>query len=95
MPFFEYLAIGLMVIFILSLFTGYPVAWLLAGLSLLFAGLGITLGEMGYDTFLMTSWAKFSGVIDRFDSIMSNWVSRKSTCSSSLSRIFSKISRLM
>ena len=74
MPFYEYLAIGLMVTFILALFTGYPVAWLLAGLSLLFAGLGITLGEMGYDTFLMTSWAKFSGVIDRFDSIMSNWV---------------------
>ena len=74
MPFYEYIAIGLMVVFILALFTGYPVAWLLAGLSLLFATIGITLGDMGYDTFLMTSWAKFSGVIDRFDSIMSNWV---------------------
>ena len=74
MPFYEYIAIGLMVVFILALFTGYPVAWLLAGLSLLFATVGITLGDMGYDTFLMTSWAKFSGVIDRFDSIMSNWV---------------------
>lgn len=74
MPFYEYIAIGLMVVFILALFTGYPVAWLLAGLSLLFATIGITLGDLGYDTFLMTSWAKFSGVIDRFDSIMSNWV---------------------
>lgn len=74
MPFYEYIAIGLMMVFILALFTGYPVAWLLAGLSLLFATVGITLGDMGYDTFLMTSWAKFSGVIDRFDSIMSNWV---------------------
>jgi tripartite ATP-independent transporter DctM subunit len=74
MPFYEYIAIGLMVVFILALFTGYPVAWLLAGLSLFFATVGITLGDMGYDTFLMTSWAKFSGVIDRFDSIMSNWV---------------------
>lgn len=74
MPFYEYIALGLMVVFILALFTGYPVAWLLAGLSLLFATIGITLGDMGYDTFLMTSWAKFSGVIDRFDSIMSNWV---------------------
>ena len=74
MPFYEYIAIGLMVVFILALFTGYPVAWLLAGLSLLFATIGITLGDMGYDTFLMTSWAKFSCVIDRFDSIMSNWV---------------------
>ena len=74
MPFYEYIAIGLMVVFILALFTGYPVAWLLAGLSLQFATIGITLGDLGYDTFLMTSWAKFSGVIDRFDSIMSNWV---------------------
>ena len=74
MPFYEYIAIGLMVVFILALFTGYPVAWLLAGLSLLFATIGITLGDLGYDTFLMTSWAKFSGAIDRFDSIMSNWV---------------------
>ena len=43
MPFYEYIAIGLMVVFILALFTGYPVAWLLAGLSLLFATIGITL----------------------------------------------------
>jgi tripartite ATP-independent transporter DctM subunit len=74
LPFYEFLAIGFMLTFILALFTGYPVAWLLGGLSLLFATIGISLGEMGYDTFLMTSWAKFSGVIDRFDGIMSNWV---------------------
>jgi tripartite ATP-independent transporter DctM subunit len=73
-PFYEYLAIALMAIFILALFTGYPVAWLLGGLSLLFATLGIALGGAGFDTFLMTNWAKFSGVIDRFDGIMSNWV---------------------
>jgi tripartite ATP-independent transporter DctM subunit len=74
MPFYEYLALALMVVFILALFTGYPVAWLLAGLSLLFAALSLLLGGMGFDTFLMTSWAKFAGVIDRFDGIMSNWV---------------------
>ena len=75
LPFYEWLAIALMVLFILALFTGFPVAWLLAGLSLAFAALGIFLGvQFGMDTFLMTSWAKFSGVIDRFDGIMSNWV---------------------
>ena len=75
LPFYEWLAIALMVVFILALFTGFPVAWLLAGLSLVFAGMGIFLGEQfGLDTFMMTSWAKFSGVIDRFDGIMSNWV---------------------
>ncbi len=75
LPFYEYLSIALMVIFILALFSGFPVAWLLAGLSLIFAALGITLGqEFGLDTFLMTNWAKVGGVIDRFDAIMSNWV---------------------
>jgi tripartite ATP-independent transporter DctM subunit len=73
-PFYEVLAVGFMALFIVSLFSGYPVAWLLAGLSLGMAALGIALGEVGYDTFLMTSWTKFSGVIDRFDAIMSNWV---------------------
>ena len=75
LPFYEYLSIGLMVSVILALFAGYPVAWLLAGISLIFAGLGITLGQQfGLDTFLMTSWDKVGGVIDRFDAIMSNWV---------------------
>ena len=75
LPFYEYLAIALMACFILALFTGFPVAWLLAGLSLVFAALGIFLGDQfGLDTFLMTSWVKFSGVVDRFDAIMSNWV---------------------
>ena len=75
MPFYEYLSIALMVIFIGALFTGYPVAWLLGGISLLFAAVGIYLGQYaGLDTFLMTNWMKFSGVVDRFDAIMSNWV---------------------
>nr|MCU0923862.1 TRAP transporter large permease subunit [Burkholderiaceae bacterium] len=74
LPFYEYLSLALMAVFILALFSGYPVAWLLGGLSLLFATVGIVLGGMGFDTFLMSSWAKFSGVIDRFDGIMSNWV---------------------
>lgn len=75
MPFYEYFSIALMVIFIAALFSGYPVAWLLGGLSLLFAAGGIYLGQYaGLDTFLMTNWMKFSGVVDRFDAIMSNWV---------------------
>lgn len=75
MPFYEILSIGLMVTFIVSLFLGYPVAWLLAGVSILFAAIAITLTtQFGIDTFLLTSWVKFSGIIDRFDAIMSNWV---------------------
>ena len=74
MPLYEYLAIALMVSFILSLFAGYPVAWTLSGISLAFAALGILLAGLGYDTYLLTSWAKFGAVIDRLDGIMSNWV---------------------
>ena len=75
MPFYEILSIALMVTFILGLFLGYPVAWLLAGISVLFAAIAIVLTtQFGVDTFLMTSWVKFSGIIDRFDAIMSNWV---------------------
>ncbi|WP_313953329.1 TRAP transporter large permease subunit [Accumulibacter sp.] len=75
LPFYEMLALGFMLTFILMLFTGYPVAWLLAGLSLLFAAVGIELvNQFGIDTFLMTSWAKVSGIVDRLDAIMSNWV---------------------
>ena len=75
MPFYELLSIALMVTFILGLFLGYPVAWLLAGVSVLFAAIAIVLTtQFGVDTFLMTSWVKFSGIIDRFDAIMSNWV---------------------
>ena len=75
MPFYEILSIALMVTFILALFIGYPVAWTLAGVSLMFATIAITLTtQFGVDTFLLTSWVKFSGIIDRFDAIMSNWV---------------------
>ena len=75
MPFYEILSIGLMVTFIVSLFLGYPVAWLLAGISILFSAIAIVLTtQFGMDTFLLTSWVKFSGIVDRFDAIMSNWV---------------------
>ena len=47
MPLYEILAIAFMVVFIAGLFSGFPVAWLLGGLSLGFAGI------LGY-----TIWAK-------------------------------------
>jgi tripartite ATP-independent transporter DctM subunit len=74
LPFYEWLAIGLMACFVFCLFSGYPVAWILGGLSLLAAAGAAQLATAGMDTFLLTSWAKFAGVIDRFDAVMSNWV---------------------
>lgn len=74
MPFYEILALSFLGIFILSLFTGFPVAWLLGGLSLIVVGISLQLNSMGVDTFLLTNWDKMGGVVDRFDAIMSNWV---------------------
>ncbi len=75
LPFYELLALCFMATFILSLFSGYPVAWLLGGLSLIFAAIGIVLAnQFDLDTFLMTNWDKVTGVVDRLDAIMSNWV---------------------
>jgi tripartite ATP-independent transporter DctM subunit len=73
-PVYEIIVIIFMLSFIGSLFTGYPIAWLLGGLSLFFASMGIFLSGMGVDTFLLTSWPKLSAVIDRIDAVMSNWV---------------------
>lgn len=74
MPVYEIIVIVFMVAFIGSLFLGYPVAWLLGGLSLVVATLGLELNALGVDTFLLTSWPKLGAIIDRVDAIMSNWV---------------------
>lgn len=74
MAVYEIIVIVFMVAFIGSLFLGYPVAWLLGGLSLAFAALGLELNALGVDTFLLTSWPKLGAIIDRVDAIMSNWV---------------------
>jgi tripartite ATP-independent transporter DctM subunit len=74
MPFYEILALSFLGVFILSLFSGFPVAWLLGGLSLLVVAISLQLNGMGYDTFLLSNWEKMGGVVDRFDAIMSNWV---------------------
>jgi len=74
MPVYEIIVIIFMATFIGSLFSGYPVAWLLGGLSLLFAAGGLGLNALGVDTFLLTSWPKLGAIIDRVDAIMSNWV---------------------
>ncbi len=74
MAVYEIIVIVFMATFIGSLFIGYPVAWLLGGLSLAFAAFGLALNGLGVDTFLLTSWPKLGSIIDRVDGIMSNWV---------------------
>ncbi len=75
MEIYEVIVVVFLVSFIASLFTGYPIAWLLGGLSLLFTAGGIILSTyFGLDTFLLTRWENFAIIIDRTFAQMANWV---------------------
>jgi len=75
MEVYEFIVIIFLVSFIASLFTGYPIAWLLGGMSLLFTAAGIFLNTyFEIDTFLLTRWQNFAIIVDRTFAQMANWV---------------------
>ncbi len=69
----EVLALLMFVGFIVSVFTGYPVAWLLGGLSILFTALAIVL-EVDFHIPTGVDWDYTSITIDRIWNVMENWV---------------------
>jgi len=73
MTYNEILTTLMFVSFIGVLFTGFPVAWVLGGLAVIF-----TLVAWGSDavlgTFTGVNWAFTSGIVDRIWDIMQNWV---------------------
>ncbi|HJP52034.1 MAG TPA: TRAP transporter large permease subunit [Pseudomonadales bacterium] len=69
----EVLALLMFVGFIVSVFTGYPVAWLLGGLSVLFTALAIIL-EVDFHVPVGVGWNYTSLTIDRIWNVMENWV---------------------
>ena len=72
---YEILVILFLLSFIGLLFTGYPIAWILGGLSLIFTALSIFLNQyFGVDTFLLDRWQDFAIIVDRIFAQMSNWV---------------------
>ncbi|WP_144185984.1 TRAP transporter large permease [Elioraea rosea] len=72
---YELLVIILLASFILLIFTGYPIAWVLAGVSFWFVVIAIYGSEYAdLDTYLLTSWARFSVIVDRIWSQMQNSV---------------------
>jgi tripartite ATP-independent transporter DctM subunit len=71
---FEVIVTAYLVLFIVLLFTGFPIAWLLGGMSLLFAVGGIYLSQLGVDTFLLDSWADFAIIVDRIWAQVQNWL---------------------
>ena len=77
MEFNEILCVLMFVGFIGLLFTGFPVAWVLGGLAVLFTMIGIVANEyteLMADSFYTIDWAYTSAVVDRIWDVMKNWV---------------------
>jgi tripartite ATP-independent transporter DctM subunit len=72
---YEFIVIGLMLGFILLIFSGYPIAWTLAGVSFWVAAIAIYGGQLfDWDTFLLDRWIKIGAITDRIWSQMQNSV---------------------
>ncbi len=73
MPVNEILAILMFVAFIALVFSGFPIAWILGGLAVLFTALGI-IAEIDFGARIDLDWAFSSIVVERIWNIMENWV---------------------
>ena len=73
MPANEILALAMFIAFIVLVFTGFPVAWILAGLAVLFTALAIVL-EVDFDILTGVDWAYASLSVERVWNVMENWV---------------------
>ena len=69
----NFLAIVLFFSFILFIFSGFPIAWLMGGLSVLFTLIAI-LSDTYLDTFFGIDWGFASMVVYRLYGVMENWV---------------------
>ena len=73
MPWNDVLVVAMFLSFIALIFTGYPVAWVLGGLAVLFTGLAIVL-EADFGIALGVDWSYASLTVDRIYALMENWV---------------------
>ena len=69
----EILVIAMFLSFIALLFTGIPVAWVLGGIGVLFAGIGY-LSDIYLDTFTGLDFLTLGLVVNRLWKIMDNWI---------------------
>ena len=69
----EALALTMIVAFIALVFTGYPIAWILGGLAIVFAGLAIIF-EVDFAIPTSVDWFYTSMTVDRIWDVMENWV---------------------
>ncbi|TVS18583.1 MAG: TRAP transporter large permease subunit [Gammaproteobacteria bacterium] len=69
----EWLAVAMFAAFITLIFTGFPVAWVLGGLAVLFTAFAIIL-EVDFALTMDVDWAYTSLTVDRIWDLMTNWV---------------------
>ncbi len=71
----EILVIGMLVSFIALIFTGFPVAWALAGISVAFSFIAILGADwFNWDTYFLTDARVFGIFVQRVYGQMSNWI---------------------
>ena len=73
MEYSQVLAILMFVLFIALLFTGFPVAWVLGGLAVIFTFIAWASDQL-FGSFTGVDWAFASGMVDRMWDVMKNWV---------------------
>jgi len=73
MPWNDVLVLAMFLSFIALIFTGFPVAWVLGGLAVLFTALAIVL-EVDLAIPLGVDWPYASLAVDRIFGLMENWV---------------------
>ncbi len=69
----HYMAMLLFASFIALIFMGYPVAWLMGGLAVIFTAISVA-SDTYLDTFFGVDWGYSSIVVARIYAVMSNWV---------------------
>ncbi len=69
----EVLALAMFASFIVLVFSGFPVAWILGGLAVLFTAIAIVL-EVDFQLPVGMSWDYTSLTVDRTWNVMENWV---------------------
>ncbi len=77
MPINEIFCIAMFASFILLLFTGFPVAWILGGVAVAFTALGWILTnytDIFANSFYYVDWSYSSATVDRIWDVMHNWV---------------------
>lgn len=69
----EWLAVAMFVSFIVCILTGFPVAWVLGGIAILFTAIAIIV-ERDFGFYTGVDWSYASLVGDRIWDLMDNWV---------------------